>query len=151
MYPADEATLNITGVPPELQVERQPKTSLSGASIYLCTHPKCQERPFHAQSEAGIYSHVRRKHLGIVVACPYCKKKLFWNTKGWKLHMERHHREVPWYGSTLRAESQEATELLQQISTDPLAIERTSKHQEKRYRKAAHPKRRSEVAPLKGT
>ena len=44
--------------------------------------------------------------------------------------MECHHWEVPWYGSTLRAESQEATKLLQQISTDPLAIEKASKRQE---------------------
>ena len=103
MYPADESTLNETGVPKELQVERQAKTSLSGASIYLCRHPECQKCPFHAQSEAGIYSHIRRKHLGIVVACPYCAKKLFWNTKGWRAHMEHHHREAPWYGSTLMA------------------------------------------------
>ena len=143
MYPADEDSLNITGVPAELQVERESKTSLSGASIYLCKHPKCQERPFHAQSEAGIYSHIRRKHLGIVVACPYCNKKLFWNTKGWKSHMEHNHHGAPWFGSTLRAESQEATKMLQQISADPLSVEKAAKCQEKRYRKAANPKRHS--------
>ena len=140
MYPADESTLNETGVPKELQVECQAKTSLSGASIYLCRHPKCQEHPFHAQSEAGIYSHIRRKHLGIVVACPYCVKKLFWNTKGWRSHMEHNHREAPWYGSALRAESQEASELLQQLSTNPLAVEKAMQQQEKHYRKATRPK-----------
>ena len=101
MYPADEGSLNITGVPADLQVERESKTSLSGASIYLCKHPKCQEQPFHAQSEAGIYSHICHKHLGIVIACPYCTKKLFWNTKGWKSHMEHNHRGAPWYSLTL--------------------------------------------------
>ena len=151
MYPADKSTLNETGVPKELQVERQTKTSLSGASIYLCRHPKCQERPFHAQSEAGIYSHIRRKHLGIVVACPYCVKKLFWNTKGWRSHMEHHHREAPWYGSALRAESQEASEMLQQLSTDPLAIEKATKQQEKRYRKATRRTRHPQaVSPRSG-
>ena len=148
MYPADEDSLNITGVPAELQVERESKTSLSGASIYLCKHPKCQEQPFHAQSEAGIYSHIQRKHLGIVVACPYCIKKLFWNTKGWKSHMEHNHRGAPWFGSTLHAESQEATEMLQQISADPLSVGKATKCQEKRYRKAANPKRHSVATPV---
>ena len=147
MYPADEGSLNITGVPAELQVERESKTSLSGASIYLCRHPKCQEQPFHAQSEAGIYSHIRRKHLGIVIACPYCERKLFWNTKGWRSHMEHNHRGAPWFGSTLRAESQEAAEMMQQVSADPLSIEKAAKHQEKRYRKSANPKRRTEIPP----
>ena len=148
MYPADEGSLNVMGVPADLQVERESKTSLSGASIYLCKHPKCQEQPFHAQSEAGIYSHIRCKHLGIVIVCPYCMKKLFWNTKGWKSHMEHNHREAPWYGSALRSESQEATEMMQQISADPLSIEKAAKRQEKRYRKAANPKCRSVLPPV---
>ena len=148
MYPADEGSLNITGVPSDLQVERESKTSLSGASIYLCKHPKCQDQPFHAQSEAGIYSHIHRKHLGIVIACPYCAKKLFWNTKGWKSHMEHNHRGAPWYGSTLRSKSEEVTEMLQQICADPLSVEKVARRQEKRYRKAANPKRRT-VSPSK--
>ena len=82
MYPADEGSLNITGVPAELQVERESKTSLSGASIYLCKHPKCQEQPFHAQSKAGIYSHIRRKHLGICGSVPLLHKKTLLEHQG---------------------------------------------------------------------
>ena len=94
MYPADQKSLNKMGIPANLLVKREHQTTHSGASVYLCKHDKCQEPPFHAQSPAGLYSHVRHKHLGIALACPYCPDKLFWNSKGWNTHMERHHQDV---------------------------------------------------------
>ena len=65
--------------------------------------------------------------------------------------MEHNHREAPWYGSALRAESQEASELLQQLSTDPLAVEKATQQQEKHYRKATRPKHHPKaVSPRPG-
>ena len=88
VYPWDEDSINETGVPPELLVKREQRTTHSGASMYVCVHKKCQSPPFFSQSPAGLYSHVCRKHIGVVLACPYCPSKVYWNTKGWKGHME---------------------------------------------------------------
>ena len=145
MHPQDKKTVNETGVPSDLLVERESKTSLSGSSIYLCRHPVCQDKPFHAQSLAGLYSHVRRKHLGVVLACPYCVKKLYWNAKGWKSHMGSYHRGAPWYGTSLKQESQEALDLLEQIEADPLSASKASLKEERRYRKSIAPKQRAET------
>ena len=35
--------------------------------------------------------------------------------KGWRSHMDGHHKSVPWFGSHLRDEAEEATTLLKQI------------------------------------
>ena len=112
MYPSDPATLKETGIPPHLQVKREQRTTGKGASVYLCLHEKCQTPTFWAQSPTGLYSHVRRKHLGIVLACPYCADKLYWNSKGWKVHMSHHHRGLPAYGSALQNEAQLAQGML---------------------------------------
>ena len=112
MYPADQASLNETGIPFHLQVRREHQTTRAGASVYLCRHDKCQDPPFYAQSPAGLYSHVRRKHLGIILSCPYCADKVYWNTKGWNSHMNTHHKEVPKFGSALVDEAKVAQEFL---------------------------------------
>ena len=101
MYPSNKDTLKETGIPTDLLVKREHKTSHTGASMYLCHHPKCQEPAFFAQSLAGIYLHVCHKHLGIAITCPYCPDKLYWNSKGWKLHMDSMHKSVPQFGSSL--------------------------------------------------
>ena len=112
MYPANENTVNETGIPVNLQVKREQRTIGKGGSVYLCLHDKCQTPTFWAQSPAGLYSHVRRKHLGIVISCPYCPDKLYWNSKGWKSHMEQQHRHLPAYGSALQDEAAVAQEML---------------------------------------
>ena len=112
MYPADKDSLPSTGIPIELQVKREHQTTHAGASVYLCLHEKCQVPPFFAQSPAGIYSHIRRKHLGIALTCPYCKDKLYWNSKGWKSHMNSKHKNVPAYGTALIDEAVLAQEML---------------------------------------
>ena len=116
MYPASKGTLNETGIPEDLQVSREQATTLAGGSIYLCRHTICQEgTPFSAQSPAAVYSHVRRKHIGLVLACPYCANKVFWNSQGWKSHMSSNHKNVPHYGSALADEAAKAHELLAKV------------------------------------
>ena len=105
----------------EFHIKQESQKTLSGASVYICNHPKCQVPPFYAQSPAGIYSHIRRKHLGIALACPYCKDKAFWNSKGWKMHMERHHADLPAYGHALADEAKKAHEMLEQLQENALA------------------------------
>ena len=120
-YPLDKDSLNETGVPAEFLVKQESRKTLSGTSVYVCNHPKCQVPPFYAQNPTGIYSHIRRKHLGIALACPYCKDKAFWNSKGWKTHMEHHHTDLPSYGHALAGEAKKAHELLEQLQEGALA------------------------------
>ena len=102
-------------LPVEFHIKREYRKTLSGTSVYVCNHPQYQVPPFYAQSPAGIYSHIRRKQLGIALACPYCKEKAFWNSKGWKTHMERHHADLPAYGHALADEAKKAREMLEQL------------------------------------
>ena len=112
MYPTSAGSLKETGIPPEFQVKREHQTTHAGGSVYLCPHPKCQTPPFFAQSPAGIYSHIRRKHLGIVLACPYCTDKVYWNSKGWNSHMSTKHRNAPHFGTALADEAALTQEML---------------------------------------
>ena len=113
MYPSNKDSLKETRIPHDLLVKRKHKTSHAGASMYLCHHPKCQDPAFFAQSPAGIYLHMRHKHVGITIAYPYCQDKLYWNSKGWKSHMDSMHKSVPHFGSTLVEEAQLVDEMLQ--------------------------------------
>ena len=135
MYPSDPASLKETGIPPLLQVKREQRTTSKGASVYLCLHEKCQTPTFWAQSPAGLYSHVRRKHLGIVLACPYCADKLYWNSKGWTTHMSHHHKGLPAYGSALQSEAQLAQGMLATIE------KKASKSPAKKRRRRASPRK----------
>ena len=112
MYPATKGTLNETGIPADLQVSREQAMTHAGGSVYLCRHKVCQQTPFMGSSPAALYSHVHRKHLGIVLACPYCQHKIFWNSRGWKSHMSSHHRGAPHYRVALADESSMAAEMI---------------------------------------
>ena len=125
MYPLDEDHLKETGIPEELLVRREQRTTVAGASVYVCVHPKCQQLPFYSQSPAGLYSHVRRKHLGIAFACPYCADKTYWNSHGWSSRMEQKHKGLPAYGHALADEATKTLEMLQRArqpkAEDPVA------------------------------
>ena len=139
MYPADEDTVNETGIPVHLQVKREQRTTGKGGSVYLCLHAKCQTPTFWAQSPAALYSHVRRKHLGVVISCPYCPDKLYWNSKGWKSHMKHQHRHLPSYGSALQDEAAVAQEMLASMQKQA-----SSKPPARKRRRASIPKVESE-------
>ena len=46
VYPLDKDSLNEMGVPAEFLVKRECRKTLSGTSVYICNHPKCQVPPF---------------------------------------------------------------------------------------------------------
>ena len=131
IHPTNKDTLSKTGIPEHLLAPREQVTTAKGRSMYLCRHELCQDVPYYAQSTAGLYSHVRRKHLGMVVACPYCPKKLYWNTKGWAIHMEKYHPDVPHYGHQVANEPEMAEALLSQVKANPDALKIQARKQEK--------------------
>ena len=131
IYPKNKDTMSKTGIPEHLLAPREQITTGKGGSVYLCCHELCQDVPYYAQSPAGLYSHVWRKHLGMVVACPYCPKKLYWNTKGWATHMDKYHQDVPHYGHQVACEPDVAAALLSQINEDPKDLTTEAKKQEK--------------------
>ena len=131
IYPQREETLKETGIPDHLLVQREQTTTGKGGSLYLCRHELCQSPAYYAQSPAGLYSHVRRKHLGMVLACPYCPKKLYWNSKGWAAHMNKYHSDVPHYGTQVVPEPEVASALLSKIKADPEALKTEARSQEK--------------------
>ena len=149
MYPADKKSLQTTGIPLELQVKREHQTTTAGGSVYLCRHEKCQVPPFYAQSPAGIYSHIRRKHVGVALACPYCENQLYWNTKGWKGHMDKKHRNAPHYGTTLANEAAMAQEMLR--VTEHKMAETPVSPKKRRVRRKAPKKEVSSSSSIEGT
>ena len=141
MYPASKKTLNKTGIPVDLQVSREQATTHAGGSIYLCRHSVCQEgTPFLGQSPAALYSHVRHKHLGLVLACPYCVHKVYWNSRGWKTHMSTYHKGAPHYGTALQDEAAKAHELLAKGPKGPPSHQDSPKPRHRKP-KAQKPKR----------
>ena len=151
VYPQSEGTLKETGIPEHLLVQRELVTTGKGSSLYLCRHELCLYPAYYAQSPAGLYSHVRRKHLGMVIACPYCVKKLYWNSKGWHTHMDKHHQGMPHYGHQITDESKEAASLLVQLKTDPGALKGEAVRQERQLRKGLHPVKKAPTVTFKGS
>ena len=123
MYPASEDTLKETGVPNNLQVHQEQSTMHAGASVYLCWHEICSATGYFTQNPSLLYSHIRRKHLGICFACPYCSNKLYWNSCGWHNHMEAHHKLVPHYGHALADKAREVQKALTVQETKPQVLE----------------------------
>ena len=142
MYPSEEGTLKETGVPPELQVKREHQTTHAGGSVYLCPHDKCQVPPFYAQSLSGIYSHIRRKHLGIALACPYCQNKVYWNSKGWNSHMNSKHKKVPHFGTALADEASMAQEMLKSAERHAAEPSEASVKRPKKKKKPLKPSKK---------
>ena len=124
VYPTDPKTLISTGIPPHLLVKREAKTSgASGASIYQCKHPECSPVFISKGGPAGLYSHLRRHHLGMCLVCPYHSDKLYWAAGGWKSHMEKLHPSVPWYRSQLyESEEQQAARMVVKATQNPTAL-----------------------------
>ena len=141
MYPTSAGSLKETGIPPEFQVKREHQTTYAGGSVYLCPHPKCQTPPFFAQSPSGIYSHIRRKHLGLALACPYCADKVYWNSKGWNSHMSMKHRNAPHFGTALADEASLAQEMLRTTERRSALSASASKKRRVRKKPAQHPQK----------
>ena len=149
IYPQSEGTMKETGIPEYLLVQRDPHTTDKGGSLYLCRHELCQNPPYYAQSPSGLYLHVCRKHLGMALACPYCAKKLYWNSKGWHTHMGKYHKGVPHYQQQVADESTEAAFLLARLKSDPEALKEEAVQHEKQLQKGLHPVKKEPTVTFK--
>ena len=118
MYPQSSDSVKETGISMDLQVHREQATTHAGTSVYLCRHEKCMGSTYFTQNPASLYSHVRGKHLGIVLACQYCQDKVYWNSYGWKDHKTSHHHNVPHYGHTLVDEAREAHQMFSTLKQE---------------------------------
>ena len=118
MYPQSSDDVKEAGIPMDLQVHREQATTHAGASVYLCKYEKWVGTTYFVQNPASLYSHVRRKHFRIVLACPYCQNKVYWNSHGWKDHMPSQHQNVPHYGHTLVDEAWEAHKMFSTLKQE---------------------------------
>ena len=147
IIPLSEETIHYTGIPAHLKAPRHSKTaSSSGASLYLCPHPKCEPIFVALGGFAPLYTHIRRHHLGISLVCPYCKHKLYYTGDGWRNHMKDHHPEAPWYRAQVQDtdEEEEAARLVEQVEEDPLALSQQARRQETTLLESFEPDTRDE-------
>ena len=128
VYPVDDKTLSATGLPAHLIAKRESRTSgSSGASLYVCVHPDCSLVFVAKGGPAPLHNHVRRHHLGMCLACPYCLDKFYYAGSGWRSHMEKVHPNVPWFKSQVKLpEGEQAAQLMAQLEKDPLALSQTA-------------------------
>ena len=75
-----------------------------------------------------MYSHLCRKHLGLALMCPYCKEHLFWNSKGWKAHMDSKHKGLLAFTTDLHDEAEYTQALLSSVQQDVAAPPPTKRH-----------------------
>ena len=82
--------------PPQYAVRRA-GASGRGTSLYNCPYPDlCSTAPY-VRDFPSCGSHVRKVHLGVCLACPYCPEQQYYNGSGWRKHMRAEHPSVPWY------------------------------------------------------
>ena len=72
----------------------------------MCVFTKSANCPPSSRRVPLDYIHMCATNISrVVLACPYCPSKVYWNTKGWKSHMETKHKDVPHYGHKLAGET----------------------------------------------
>ena len=118
-YPTDSLLLSVTGVPPEFISENIP-TGPSRQSTYFCLFgAPCSAS---AHQKASIAAHIRRKHLGVSVACKYCDCK-WWTSNPFMGHMQKKHPEIeaPHYWTPIVKEvvAQEEAEAAEEMKNVP--------------------------------
>ena len=118
--PFSADTLHTTGIPASLHMSWSDRQTNKGASLYMCHHKDCSENPYLGDLPT-CGSHMRGIHLGVCLMCPYCPNKHFYNSGGWRDHMNKKHPSVPWYGASTAEESIQAQAMLDVLSTDPSA------------------------------
>ena len=74
----------------DILVDMQPlRIQLGGTKrVYQCQVEGCKEGP--STSQAAIYAHVRKVHLGVGLVCPLCSKSFF-NLDVFQHHKKTHH------------------------------------------------------------
>ena len=89
-YPVDSDSLSTTGVPRELFSDNMP-SGPSRQSTYYCLFGEPCSVLTH--QKASIAAHLRRKHLGISIACKYCDCR-WWTSNPFEKHMQKKHPEI---------------------------------------------------------
>ena len=100
-YPSDADSLHNTGIPSQYAVRRA-GASGRGTSLYDCPYSDLCSTPPYVGDFPSCGSHVRKVHLGVCLACPYCPEQLYYNGSGWHKHMRAEHPSVPWYTAQLQ-------------------------------------------------
>ena len=104
-YPTDADSLHNTGIPSQYAVKRA-GASGRGTSLYDCPYSGLCSTPPYVGDFPSCGSHVRKVHLGVCLACPYCPEQLYYNGSGWRKHMRAEHPSVPWYSTQLQTSSE---------------------------------------------
>ena len=89
VFPIDHNSLSMTGVPSDYVSENIPMGA-SCQSHYFCLFGSCHSSSLQ---KATLATHIRRKHLGVAVACKFCGK-LWWSSRPFEGHMKKLHTEI---------------------------------------------------------
>ena len=116
-FPTDADLLHNTGISPQYAVRRA-GASGRGTSLYDCPYSHLCSTPPYIGDFPSCGSHVRKVHLGVCLACPYCPEQLYYNGSGWHKHMCTEHPSVPWYSSQLHTPSTTPPEVVKQEAVD---------------------------------
>ena len=120
-YPSDADSLHNTGIPSQYAV-RCAGTSGRGTSLYDCPYSDLCSTPPYVGDFPSCGSHVRKVHLGVCLACPYCPEQLYYNGSGWRKHMRAEHPSVPWYTAQLQTPPVAPTKVVkQEVTAAPVA------------------------------
>ena len=99
VYPTSYESLPKFGIPVALREGKKFRSAIKGTSTYTC--PICVSRPPYAtQNLSVLWTHMRRIHLNIVLACPLCETPSpIFSSKGWEEHVTQAHefQSDKWY------------------------------------------------------
>ena len=88
--PTDFNSLSVTEVSSEFYSENVPMGPSSQSTYFCLFGAPCTAS---AHQKASIAAHIRRKHLGVSLACKYCDCR-WWTSNPYKDHMQRKHLEI---------------------------------------------------------
>ena len=121
-YPSDADSLHNTGIPPQYAVRRA-GASGCGTSLYDCPYSDLCSTPPYVGDFPSCGSHVRKVHLRVCLACPYCPEQLYYNGSGWRKHMRAEHPSVPWYTAQLQTPPVAPPDVVkQEVMAVPVAL-----------------------------
>ena len=89
VYPISSTLLSTMGVPSEFILENMP-SGPQQQSTYYCLFGECNNG---STQKATLATHIRRKHLGVAVACKFCGHQ-WWSLCPFEGHMEKPHPEM---------------------------------------------------------
>ena len=122
VFPFSSGTLSATGVPDQFILDNMP-VGPTRQSSYHCLYGDCEFTGFQMDTTC---THIRRKHLGIAIQCPFCTagKSRWWSTLPDKPHMRKCHPALPlesWYAPPLGVDIREAAKA-QELATGKVSI-----------------------------